>query len=390
MITFFFKYKNIGGVQVLIFNLMKELFAHNIITKLIYYQDSWLTKELDQYCIDYEFLNIENVSTSTINSFVSKKDVLVTTNLFMDLTYFRDSNPFFFFWNVFYNDLDYHKSNFIAIRNFTRRELLKKMIKKKGLVFMDNGGVQYIEKHFKLRFTPVFLPVPIPIQNNNEFLARRSISRTGNINITYLGRSINRKIKPFNKVIRDIENDNKFNKLVIIHVITDNVEEFKRLCNVQSSNVKIRFYSNLSGVELKDFLRISSDLHIAMGTSCLEGSSLGIPSILLNPCNGELPDNYLYKWIFEVESYSLGEIFEGNNKKMFGLTFSQILSYYEEKKCIILKEISQKCFEYTNQNHNIHKIALDFNNSCMRSKLKIKDVLLTDLSYYLKRLVRNI
>lgn len=388
MITFFFTYKDIGGVQALIFNLMKELFDNNIRTKLIYHNNSWLTEELDRNCIDYEFFNIEEINTQKLDKFIHNDDILVTTILFMELVYFRKINPSFLLWNVASFTFEFNNDIFKLIRRLTRKELIKKMIRKNGLVFMDNEGVQFIEKMFGIEFGPRFLPVPISICSDNKFIQRRNIHKE-NIDITYLGRAVELKVNPVIKVIKDINNCKSERKETVLHIITDDVSRFKKIMNNSVSNFEINFYSGLSGNDLRQFLATKSDLHIAMGTSCLEGSSLGIPSILIDASHKEFPEDYSYRWIFETEKFCLGKILEESKTNTPGRSFFEILSYYDEKKTGELSKISDMSYEYTKQNYDLKKITGEFYNLCANSTLKIRDVLYTDLSHYLIAMIKH-
>lgn len=47
---------------------------------------------------------------------------------------------------------------------------------------------------------------------------------------------------------------------------------------------------------------------MAMGTSALEGAKLGIPTILLDACYGEVPNGYMFQWLHERSGYTLGEV----------------------------------------------------------------------------------
>jgi hypothetical protein len=389
MITFFFKYNEIGGVQVLIYNLMKELHENNIRTKLIYYKESWLTRELDINGIKYDFFDIEEIRINRLDEFVHSDDILVTTILFLELANFKRINPFFFFWNVASFTFENTTKSFAWFRRLTRKHLVLKMIRKNGLVFMDNEGVQFLEKAFKININPSFLPVPIWISNENKYLLRRKSSIKKNIDITYIGRAIDLKINPVLKIIDDIKCCSESFRIAL-NIITDDIESFERSIDISGINFEIKFYSGLSGNELKQFLLANSDLHIAMGTSCLEGSSLGIPSVLIDASHKIFPEGYLYRWIFETEKFCLGRILEESDKITTGRPFSEILSYYDENRSDELARISEVCYEYTIQNHNLKYIANEFCDLCNNSSLKIRDVLYTDLGYYLPTMIRQI
>jgi hypothetical protein len=385
MITFFFTYNDVGGVQVLILNLMRELFRNNIRTKLIYHENSWLTNELDKSGVSYEFFNIENVNKKELDEFIQHDDIVVTIMLFKELIFFRRINPHMLFWSVYPNALGSLKNDFKIHTKFIRKLLIKKMLRKSGLVFMDNEGVKFIENQFGLDISPHYLPIPISIGDENQFLARQNI-RGNIINITYLGRAVDWKVFPVMKVINDINKSGDKIKDIVLHIITDDPVEFEALMGTSRPDFEIKFYSCLSGDELRNFLVSKSDLHIAMGTSCLEGSSLGIPTILIDFSFKEFPEDYLYRWIFENEKNCLGEFLDSSSRINSGHTLSEILSKYGTEE---LQVISESCFKYTGQNHSLASVAKEFMTSCFSSDLKINDVLYNDLLYFKLLLMTN-
>jgi hypothetical protein len=261
------------------------------------------------------------------------------------------------------------------------------MVRKNGLVFMDNEGVEFIKTQFGIKVTPVFLPVPVNISDKNMFLTRRNNYKRTDINITFLGRAIRWKVNPVNRVINDINKLKNENRKIVLHIITDHIESFKKLMNNSSPDADIKFYSGLSGEELKKFLYTKSDLHIASGTSCIEGSSLGIPSILIDASRRDFPESYLYRWIFENKNFCLGKMLENFSNITSGRPLSEIISYYNNAD--IISTISGKCYEYTKQNHSLENIAHEFYSLCINSKLRIKEVLNTDLSFYLKMMLKS-
>lgn len=387
MITFFFTFQGIGGVQVLIYNLMKELYKANVRTKLIYHHDSWLTNELNKSNIGYDFFDLMHLKSNTINEFIDKDDILCTPLLLMELVHFRKVNPYILLWDVSPFTFDYEMNNCVYFRRLTRKMLIRKMAKRKGLVFMDNLGVSSIKKQFGISITPRFLPIPISIGKENIYLEREENNCVRVINITYVGRSLDWKVNPILKVIADINKTNFDELKVVLHIVTDNIESFIQLIDSYSSHLEIKFHSGLGGEELRMFLSSNSDLHIGMGTSCLEGSALGIPSILIDFSYKKFPQNYRYRWVFESDSSNLGELLDESTLVFEGRPFSEILELYINEDSKELQSISARCYEYTRQYHDIHKIAQDFKNICSRSCLRIRDILYTDLSYYFKEML---
>jgi hypothetical protein len=388
MITFFFGFNDIGGVQVLFFNLIKELFSKGIRTKLIYFENSWLISELKSYNIEFDLLDFTIINNEEIKRFVKEEDILVTTNFFKELFLFKECNPFFLFWNVFPSSLDYYRKNPLFLRKIFRKKLLKKMLKKNGLIFMDKSGVNFIKKEIGLSMKPIYLPIPVKLLDENIYLSDRKIKNSRIVNITYIGRSVLWKVIPVLKVINDII-DCKLNiQEVEMHIITDDICSFKELMKFSPADLKINFYSGINGDALKEFLIEKSDLHISMGTSCLEGSSLGIPSLLIDPSYYDIPVNYKYRWIFESQDFCLGEFLEDSNNETEGRSFYEILSLFNKRKTDEIISISERCYEYTKKYHNLENVAKNFINSCKNSKLKVTDVLYMD-SMYLKMMLEQ-
>jgi len=388
MITFLFNFKEIGGVQVLIFNLMRELSKSNIRTKLIYHKNSWLTDELKKHKVEFDFFCIEDLRHENINIFVKHDDILVTTILFMELVSFTRINPYFLLWDVSFNTFFYEMRNYVYIRKLTRKRLINKMLNKKGLVFMDKECVRDVEKQLRIKIDPSYLPIPVITYDVNHFLQRqRSYATT--IHLTYIGRAITWKIAPVRKLLSDLEKISSNSRNFCLHIITDDVDRFRNGLDFTPGGFEVEFHQNLSGERLREFLVNTSDLHIAMGTSCLEGATLGIPSILLDASYRELPENYTYKWIFENDGYSLGRILDGTNNVTLYHNLSEILVNYGEHQSESLSTISHKCYEYVKHHHDVAKITNDFVSSCSNSRLKINDVLYTDLGYYVKEVIKR-
>jgi hypothetical protein len=388
MITFYFQAKDIGGVQVLIFNLIKELYYRNIISKLIYFNESWLTAELEKNNIQVEFYDIEKIKFNLLYTIIKQDDILITTLLLDEFFFLYKTNPTLLFWNVFPTSLKIEKGIVSPIRKFFRKRLIEKMIHKKGLVFMDYSGVNYIKKEYEINIAPNFIQIPINTFSSNPFLTRGAVNAEKRIiNLTYLGRAVLWKVTPVLKILSDITICKITDYKIVLHIITDEVDEFKMLLNDNSKSVEIKYYCDLSGEKLKRFLLETSDLHFAMGTSCLDGSSLGIPSILLDASYSDFPHDYKYRWIFENENCSLGELLDETTLVNTGNTMQDILTCIAKSNEIELRDISNKCFEYTKKNHDLKVIIDLFLEACHNSELRVNDLIKNDLFYANKKIL---
>ena len=390
MIIFYVRAKDVGGVQVLYLNLIKELFNKNIIVKLISYKESWLNSELNRYKIKYEFLNIESTKIQEFNTFIKAEDILVSTFLMDEYFLFLKVNPLLLFWNVFPRTLYVNESKINVLRKLFRKRLINKMINNRGLVFMDNSGVNSIKNQFGISIKSEIIQIPINTSEKNLYLTMKKRKHDNIINITYLGRAEKWKVKPVIKILKDIYEYKSNEFKIIFHIITDEIEEFIKLLDFTATIFELRFYSGISGENLTRFLLEKADLHIAMGTSCLEGSGNGIPSILIDASFNDFPENYKYRWIFENENYSLGELLEDSSDIMKGHTLTEILDYYNEDRADELVSISNLCFEYTKRNHGLELVTNSFIHACFNTELRIKDVICNDIFYLNKDTVKKI
>ena len=61
----------------------------------------------------------------------------------------------------------------------------------------------------------------------------------------------------------------------------------------------------LVGDDLRQALE-ASHLHLAMGTSALEGARWGVPTVLLDFAYGPVPDGYEFRWLADAIDFDLG------------------------------------------------------------------------------------
>lgn len=390
MITFIFTVKGIGGVQNLYLNLIKELSVRGIRVKLIYFKDTWLTNELDRLNISYKLFDLEEENIENINSFVFPDDILVDTSFGSILYYFYKINPYYLFWNVFPTALS------AKVNGFVRKQILKyiiiKMQKKNGLVFMDDSGVKEIERVFNIKNNIHYLPIPIEISAsyNLETGEDLNFKKLKNyIPISYIGRAELWKVIPIKKIVLDLQQITAdLNKKFCVHIITDNKEEFKNILGVESTEfVKIEYHTDLTGEKLKKFLFDEILINFSMGTSCLESASVGVPSILLD-CypfsSSTIPVNYKYRWLNESSHYNLGNILE-LNQPVKGQDLKVILENSISLNGY-LKDISDKCFAYAKENHDLEIVTNNFIDTVNQCKNRLRPC----LRYSVKQLKREI
>lgn len=355
-------YMPIGGLSILTLSFA-EYYQHVSPVKIIASKESYVYKYCTTNNINIQFVDIE----SDYRNSISDNDVLfITYRKYFPLH--LNSNPRLFCWvigpTMFFNWIEFRIDKIFfksTISKIIIRRIITELSRNKALFFMDSTCKEANERYFGLHFGKIHY-LPIPITQNSKISISRSEREVKNI--TYLGRGWEIwKIKPLKHICKGLAeecSEYRFN----IKIITDTNDLFKKeLQELSLDNVDIEFVNGYSGEKLRNYLITNSDLHIAMGTSALEGAICGIPTILIDASEYEFPSDYKYKWLYETIDYSLGEMLEINEKRNPRniYTLREIISIlqnpYEYSK------IAQKTYEYAYTNHspgNVFKMIDDF------------------------------
>jgi hypothetical protein len=383
MIIFYHEFDSLsGGGAVLILNLIKGFTADGRDVLLINFENGVISRELAE--VNPSRLTIVNNDKDTIKKVarkVNKDDIILSTHFYTVFRYFLPANPKFFFYCVghlqFYEANRFGKINFLGLT----KKLVGSLREKDGLLFIETNALNETINMFHLK-DPEFpvLPIPVIPPKQNQYLFTQRASRE-TINFTYVGRAVDTKIFPIQRVVADID-ETGFPRPINFYIITDDAAVFKKGLGIESSGVNIIYRENLSQAELDGFLLNNSDIHFAQATSALEGAKLGIPTILLDFSFTTFPKGYLYKFVYQTAPAYIGT--DANQMKRFeGLTMKEILDLNLNKKS--LEQISTKSYSYILEHHNlfttIHKLST-FLDSCT---VRLKDIQFFLIRYYLQR-----
>ena len=359
---FYCEYKNkMGGHIVLLINLIKGLIEQNQEVVLFNYEDGLIMKELHGVSNKVILINIDTVSSEKVVRFVSNEDILMIHGFYTDYTIFIQSNPKVIYYDI--ADLISKISDYkygIKLR-FLAKKLLLKLINSHSLAFMDDTGIFSLRTDFGIQVKhPIFLPIPIEVPKENQFVARKQKVRD-TIRISYIGRSVDWKMMPLKKIIEDVKHM-ETNKRIEFNLIVDDTLLLTKFINIneyeKDEKLSINVNSNVKPSELSEFLLRNSDLHFSMGTAALEGSKLGIPTILIDFSSKELPSDYTYRWLFETENYSLGKNL-AKRSFLSGIKIDYLINTIYSNPQLV-NEISNKCYNYTLENHELEKTTSKF------------------------------
>lgn len=353
-----------GGVEKLIITLTKDLAeSHEIV--VIARKHSTISDTLAGLNMESTLIDPD---TADLSKFISRDDLLVDFGTYRDFQALSAVNPRLLVWRVF---------PYIGCKSFfaflLSRLQFTVLDKKDSLFFMDNGCYEKTCRELKSTFKRCILPIPIIVREKKYVVER---SRTV-INITYIGRGSRIwKVKPVKKLVSDLRSI--ANQRFHVHIFTDTDELFeKELKNLKGGNVAIDYHFGYTMESLSQKLLELSDLHFSMGTACLEGAVLGIPTMIADASYSDYPDNYRYRWLIEDIEYYAGVLLENATPR--GHRLEEIIDSLHNPK--ELQRISDMTYNETVANFASEKIAQVIER--LQPQARVRDVLRFMPSYWL-------
>lgn len=364
-------YKGIGGVGQIVTNSVFELNRRGLNAKVYASKESYEYQRLAYGKANCQLIDSDTVPVKQLHRYLDREDVIFLTHI--DNTILLESikivNNKLIFYSVF-PDTFFYQGFMYKTLNLEKKalDLISLLDRKKAMFFMDRPNVEAIERRGLGLKTPIrYLPVPVHVDVKEK---RSSSILPVKYNITYVGRGNDDwKIFPVIKVLQDLSEaygDYTFT------ICTDTADRYKMLIseNIPNNRIPIEYKINLFGKALDEYLINNSWLHIAMGTSALEGAKLRIPTILIDYSMHLFPENYVYKWIFQVDGFSLGEEIRPDTK-LLGEPMIEIISeLMDEEKYQV---IADRCFEYVSNHHSLSAFVDKLLSACEESEMTIQD-----------------
>lgn len=352
-----------GGIEKLIITLARDLTeSHEIV--VIARKHGIISDTLAGLNTEYTQMDPD---TAHLSKDISHDDLLVDFGTYRVMQALSAVNPRLLVWRVFPH---------IGCKSFFASLLSKLQFtvldKKDSLVFMDNGCYETACRELKSTFKKRILPIPIIVREKKYVVER---SRTV-INITYIGRGSRIwKVKPVKKLVGDLQM--MANQRFHMHIFTDTDELFEaELKNLKGGNVAIDYHFGYTMESLSKKLLELSDLHYSMGTACLEGAVLGIPTIIADSSYSDFPDTYRYRWLIEDIEYYAGVFLE--NATPCGHRLEEIIDSLHNPQ--ELQRISDATYDETVTNFASEKIAQVIER--LQPRARVRDVLMFMPSYW--------
>lgn len=351
-------YEKPGGSENLVFLIAKYLMINfGKPVKIFGSQDSYLVKRLREERIVFHFYDINDVAA--YNN-VTGDDLLVLFNNYYGLKKFKKCSCRVVVWNILCPViLEWNNFNF-EIRFFRRhifkpffnKALLRFLLRKDAFLCMDGSTRGCVEQF--LGQTIAVDTVPIPIEGGDNLYIKRNDFFEWNsrsVQLSYIGRGdVYWKINPLKKVLSDLS---VMNRSFIFNIFTSESDLYDEvLLPVLPKNVSIQYHLGYYGQRLRDKLVEVSDLNFSMGTSALESAVVGIPTILIDATDAELPKEYVYRWLYLTEEYSLGYHYTPSvTRQTTGYPMTVMIETIldPDKRT----DMSQKCWQYVFLNHTV-------------------------------------
>jgi len=275
------------------------------------------------------------------------------------------------------------RSSYFKIKKF-----ISIVDKKNALVFLDDDIACNVQKSLNIKIVrPKLLPLFSEAASENIFL-KHHVFDDSVLKIGWIGRIADFKINILNKVITDAFQYSNNCKQKIIFYIVGSGECSEQLLNYKSEYFSIERVNYIKPSQLSKYM-LNLDMVFLMGTTALDSSKIGVPTVRLDYSFSKISDNYLYKMIYEVSGFSLGENLDGQCFNKGRYSFDALMESIKKDRFAL----SRKCFDYYTKNHSIENSAKIFINYVTNSNLKWRDLkkegVLQSFSYNLWKIFKN-
>ena len=381
-----------GGYTTLLLTLIKELYHQKQEVVLINFAEGLIVDELKKEKIDIKIIDLDTLNWNKIDQLFFFTDIFILTKFEEVYRHLLKINPRVVYFDI--NDFICQISDYKFGIRFPSlgKKLVKSLLAKKSLFFMDDTGVFNLKQHFLIPVKePVFLPIPVTVPPENIYLKRHKLS-DDILHLTYIGRSVNWKMMPLKKILTDCAKST-VQKNIHISIVVDDLSAFTKFINIDdyshASNLSISVIENMLPSAINEFLLSSSDLHFAMGTAALDAAKLGVPTILVDYSTADFPDEYKYKWLFETSGYNLGRNLD-KIPPADGFSIDELLKMIViDKK--ILTFFSDHSYKYVLVKHSVNNIVPELTALCSNATFRIKDAeKLVPFYYNIHRLLKKI
>ena len=236
-----------------------------------------------------------------------------------------------------------------------------------GLVFMDEENLRNTRAYNDIILNEArFLPIPVEVDN---IIAANTNSNEGeSIKFAWIGRVVDFKYYPLKRFLLSMNSYANIHSVNFEFSIIGSgpyIEQLKKL-STNLSSVKVCFIGDLPLASMREFIKTKTDIVAAMGTSALEGASVGKPVVLLDLSYKDIPENYRFRWLFETKGFNLAEEVDNTHLSPSGDTFHSLISVYQRDR----EALGELCRYYVINNHSLDRVAHNLLGFLQGSRLR--------------------
>ncbi|TNH45199.1 glycosyltransferase family 4 protein [Photorhabdus luminescens] len=237
-------------------------------------------------------------------------------------------------------------------------QFVNKLIENFSLVFMDKPNYDTTCQWLNLTLCDIYY---LPITSGTR---RKRITKPKLINTKLVISIISRISFDFKyyPIYCFIENLFKTNYEIELNIVGDG-EALNKLKNEvmkfqnEKSNIDIIYHGFMKNEAVFNELYPKTDLVVGMGTSILDSSSIGIPSLIMNVHPSYIKTSKIkYNWSYEQEGFSVGEYITSSNSKNNGYDLNEIIEQLYKNNTII----ASKTYNYYIHHHSSDAILSRF------------------------------
>lgn len=375
-ILLYFPYRKVGGVSIL-FSRLAAALADNQNVFLVDFNDGYMGKNLP---VNVHLIDFEHVDQ------YPDKSILVLQSLppwnLVDIEKFPPETRIFF-WNLhpqnlypnIFSTLSSNRiyalvARFLLPLSYLRRKKMRSVVKflneKNAITFMDGENYDQTCSYYPgISIRRNLLPI---LTSVNQLSIKKE---NGPMQCCWVGRVVDFKVHILIHLAKRL--DNAVSKLGAIKLSIIGEGEMLPFFKNHVRDIKsiqIEYLPELSVDQLDKYIRTEVDVMFAMGTSALEGASRAVPTFLLD--YSYKPINFLYKfrYLYEVEHYSLAEMIRKESH-------CESSSSLENKLIEIIEgeaKVGLCCYQYWSENHSPASVCRNFIKQILSSEATIGDM----------------
>lgn len=229
----------------------------------------------------------------------------------------------------------------------TKERFLRDVCQFHAVFFADKAHLLAQNMLTGLKYDEMYVPITGTMR---ERRARAELISNRECNIAILGRLSPDKIYADIDLLDNIAASSYGQKRINVHLIGDGTSEKELYKKEYPRNINIIKYGTLPIEEVLDILASKVDILFAMGTSALEGASIGLPTVIIpNEVRPFHCNRYAY--LSQSKGYALG--WSPEQAKELGIQYQDVdkvfKDIYEDRK---KAQIGEACYSYLHENHS--------------------------------------